>query len=166
MKNIFSQFMYSGEAIVPQDHIQSFLKTAEILEIKGLLENTQDTKNNKNKITNTNVQHRGLDGSAGSACLKNSELTVTTKKFEKGDSQSPVSNVNSIGAKPCKSNPLVRAYEANNKRNSSSHSSQENKKSSRNYEAGAPVFDNRNIYPVDVVQSHFDYSGKEGISVD
>jgi len=150
--NYLVKFMYSGEAIVPQDDIQSFLKTAEILEIKGLLENSQDTKTNKNKIAN--AQH------FGSACFKNSELTVTTKKFEAGESQScsPVSHVNSIGAKTCKSNPLIRAYEANNKRTPSGHSSQENKKSSRNYEASAPVFDNRNIYPVDVVQSHFDYS--------
>ena len=151
--------MYSGEAIVPQDHIQSFLKTAEILEIIGLLENSQDTRTSKNKIS---APHHS--GGSGSACFKNSELTVTTKKFDKAESQSPV-NINSIGAKPCKSNPLVRAYEANNKR-PSGQSNQENKKSIRNYEAGAPVFDNRNIYPVDVVQSHFDYSGEESFSHD
>ena len=147
--------MYSGEAIVPQNHIESFLKTAEILEIKGLLENSQDTRNTKNKISNAQQS-----GGSGSACFKNSELTVTTKKFDKADSQSPVTSINSIGAKPCKSNPLIRAYEANNKRTPSGQSSQEIKKSIRNYEAGAPVFDNRNIYPVDVVQSHFDYSGE------
>ena len=37
-------FMYSGEAIVPQEGIQSFLKTAEMLEIKGLLENSDEAK--------------------------------------------------------------------------------------------------------------------------
>ena len=149
--------MYSGEAIVPQDDIQSFLKTAEILEIKGLLENSQDTKNNKNKITNAQ--------SFGSAFFKNSELTVTAKRFDKGESHScsPVTSVNSTGAKPCKSNPLVRAYEANNKRTPPGQSSQESKKSCRNYEASAPVFDNRNIYPVDVVQPHLDYSGRMAV---
>ena len=153
------QFMYSGEAIVPQDDISSFLKTAETLEIKGLLENnSQETKNNKNKTSNTHH--------FGSACFKNSELTVTAKKFDKTDCQSSsqVTNINSAAAKLCKSNPLIRAYEANTKRSAvtSTHSSQDNKKSNRNYEATAPVFDNRNIYPVDVVQPHFDYSGKAG----
>ena len=154
------QFMYSGEAIVPQDDISSFLKTAEMLEIKGLLENSQETKNNKNKTSNAHQ--------FGSACFKNSELTVTTKKFDKTDSQSSsqVTNINSTAAKLCKSNPLIRAYEANTKRSAvtSTHSSQENKKSNRNYEATAPVFDNRNIYPVDVVQPHFDYSGEAGLA--
>ena len=148
--------MYSGEAIVPQDDISSFLKTAEMLEIKGLLENSQETKNNKNKTSN--AHH------FGPACFKNSELTVTTKKFDKTDCQSSsqITNINSAAAKLCKSNPLIRAYEANTKRSAvtSTHSSQENKKSNRNYEATAPVFDNRNIYPVDVVQPQFDYSGK------
>ena len=152
--------MYSGEAIVPQDDISSFLKTAEMLEIKGLLENSQETKNNKSKTSN--AHH------IGSACFKNSELTVTTKKFDKADCQSsqvPNLNSNSTAAKLCKSNPLIRAYEANTKRSAvtSTHSSPENKKSNRNYEASAPVFDNRNIYPVDVVQPHFDYSGKAGL---
>ena len=151
--------MYSGEAIVPQDDISSFLKTAEMLEIKGLLENSQETKNNKNKTSN--AHH------FGSACFKNSELTVTTKKFDKTDCQSSsqVTNISSTAAKLCKSNPLIRAYEANTKRSAvtSTHSSQENKKSNRNYEATAPVFDNRNIYPVDVVQPHFDYSGKTSL---
>ena len=73
---------------------------------------------------------------------------MTTKKVEKEDAASqlnPLVIYNQINShlpslKPSKSNPLVRAYEANNKRNpsESSHSSHEAKKSSRTYEANAP----------------------------
>ena len=148
-------FMYSGEAIVPQEGIQSFLKTAEMLEIKGLLENSDDNKQR-------NIQQNKDNGPT---CFKDSELTVTTKKSDKmGElvdcipvmySQMNMNNPNKLS----KSNPLIKAYEANNKRKSSEHntsSSEHSRKSSRNYEASAPVFDNRNIYPVDVVQPHFE----------
>ena len=70
-------------------------------------------------------------------------------------SQMNMNNPNKLS----KSNPLIRAYEANNKRKSSEHntfSTEHPRKSSRNYEASAPVFDNRNIYPVDVVQPNFE----------
>jgi len=153
-------FMYSGEAIVPQEGIQSFLKTAEMLEIKGLLENSDEAK------LRYNLQNKNH----GPTCFKDPELTVTTKKPDRtGEivdcipvmySQMNMNNPNKLS----KSNPLIRAYEANNKRKSSEHntfSTEHPRKSSRNYEASAPVFDNRNIYPVDVVQPNFedDYEG-------
>jgi len=158
--NYIVNFMYSGEAIVPQEEIQSFLKTAELLEIKGLLENPEETKVD---IPSSTPPTEPL------ACFNNGELTVTAKNVEKEDACSQMNNLviyNQINShlpslKPSKSNPLVRAYEANNKRkpSDSSSSSHESKKSSRTYEANAPVFDNRHIYASDLVQSHFEYSG-------
>jgi len=155
--NYIVNFMYSGEAIVPQEEIQSFLKTAELLEIKGLLENPEETKVDKSSSTSTK---------GPPTCFNNGELTVTAKKVEKDDSSAQLNNLviyNQISShlptlKPGKTNPLVRAYEANNKRKPS-ESSHESKKSSRTYEANAPVFDNRHIYASDLVQSHFEYSG-------
>ena len=35
--NLFSRFIYTGEVFVPQHDLQDFLRTAELLEIKGLL---------------------------------------------------------------------------------------------------------------------------------
>ena len=157
-------FMYSGEAIVPQQGIQSFLKTAEMLEIKGLLENSESATNSKHNL----VLNNGDESSSNSPSktLKQCELTVTTKNSDKSETNNynlviyNQMNMNNP-AKSGKSNPLMKAYEANNKRKSSESQSQsENKKSSRSYEANAPVYDNRHLYPVDLVQPHFEYSGK------
>ena len=145
------RFMYSGEAIVPQEDIQTFLKTAEMLEIKGLLESSEsnDLRARSDK--------------------KKEELTVTAKKSD----TTPFNPYNLVmynhlnmnnPTKIAKSNPLMRAYEANKRKSSESASTTSaiqtvHRKSSRNYEANAPVYDNRHLYPVDLVQSHQDYSG-------
>ena len=41
LKNII-RFIYTGEVFVPQSELQDFLKTAELLEIKGLLRDADD----------------------------------------------------------------------------------------------------------------------------
>jgi len=154
-------FIYSGEVVVPQEQIQSFLKTAELLEIKGLLDRQEDTKLQKPQISPKPKE--------SPVCFNNGELTVTTKKVEKEEICSQINNLviyNQINQHlqnlkpPPRSNPLVRAYEANKRKSESSSSSQEAKKSSRGYEANAPVFDNRHIYASDLVQSHFECSGE------
>ena len=140
--------------MVPQEAIQSFLKTAEILEIKGLLESCS-----KKRKSDSPNKHKSS---------KNSELTVTSSlKFDTDPAFNVVmyNQMNMNTLKCSRSNPLIKAYEANNKRKSSETSpssshSQETKKSSRAYEASAPVFDNRNLYPVDLMQSDLDYSGR------
>ena len=149
------KFMYSGEAIVPQEGIQSFLKTAEMLEIKGLLESSEN---------------KDLRSGRSESCQKKEELTVTAKKSE-SILTNPYNlvmyshlNMNNP-AKIAKTNPLMRAYEANKRRTLEATSTTsaihtENKKCNRNYEANAPVFDNRHLYPVDLVQSHPEYSGE------
>jgi len=158
-------FMYSGEAIVPQEGIQSFLKTAELLEIKGLLEGSEDAKHYK---ANVNIDQQSKESASS---IDEGELTVTTKKQESKEFMNQNNLYNLViynqmnmnnPVKSSKSNPILKAYEANNKRKSSDvhqqSNHQETKKSNRHYEANAPVFDNRQIYPVDLVQSHFDYS--------
>lgn len=144
------RFMYSGEAIVPQEDIQTFLKTAEMLEIKGLLESSES-----NDLRTRSVK-------------KEEELTVTAKKSD----TSPFDPYNLVmynhlnmnnPTKIAKTNPLMRAYEANKRKTSESTSTTSaiqpvHRKSSRNYEANAPVYDNRHLYPVDLVQPHPDYS--------
>ena len=146
------RFMYSGEAIVPQEDIQTFLKTAEMLEIKGLLESSET-----NDLKTRSVK-------------KEEELTVTAKKSD----TTPFNPYNLVmynhlnmnnPTKIAKTNPLMRAYEANKRKTSESTSTTSaiqpvHRKSSRNYEANAPVYDNRHLYPVDLVQPHPDYSGQ------
>ena len=146
------RFMYSGEAIVPQEDIQTFLKTAEMLEIKGLLESSET-----NDLKTRSVK-------------KEEELTVTAKKSD----TTPFNPYNLVmynhlnmnnPTKIAKTNPLMRAYEANKRKTSESTSTTSaiqpvHRKSSRNYEANAPVHDNRHLYPVDLVQPHPDYSGQ------
>ena len=146
------RFMYSGEAIVPQEDIQTFLKTAEMLEIKGLLEGSES---NDLRVRSDK---------------KKEELTVTAKKSD----TTPFNPFNLVmynhlnmnnPTKIAKSNPLMRAYEANKRKTSESASTTSAiqtvpRKSSRNYEANAPVYDNRHLYPVDLAQSNQDYSGQ------
>ena len=37
MINFYDRFIYTGEVFVPQHELKDFLRTAELLEIKGLL---------------------------------------------------------------------------------------------------------------------------------
>ena len=37
LKILFRRFIYTGEVFVPQHELKDFLRTAELLEIKGLL---------------------------------------------------------------------------------------------------------------------------------
>jgi len=160
-------FMYSGEVVVPQEEIQSFLKTAELLEIKGLLDRQEEKKVTKQPSSSPRPKESPV-------CFNNGELTVTTKKVEKEEICSQINSLviyNQINnhmqnlKPPPRSNPLVRAYEANKRKSESSSSNHEPKKSSRSYEPNVPVFDNRHIYASDLVQSHFDPPGdtEEGI---
>jgi len=160
-------FMYSGEVVVPQEEIQSFLKTAELLEIKGLLDQQEEKKVPKQPSSSPRPKESPV-------CFNNGELTVTTKKVEKEELCSQINSLviyNQINSHmqnlkpPPRSNPLVRAYEANKRKSESSSSNHEPKKSSRSYEPNVPVFDNRHIYASDLVQSHFDPPGdtEEGI---
>jgi len=160
-------FMYSGEVVVPQEEIQSFLKTAELLEIKGLLDRQEEKKVAKQPSSSPRPKESPV-------CFNNGELTVTTKKVEKEEICSQINSLviyNQINSHmqnlkpPPRSNPLVRAYEANKRKSESSSSNHEPKKSSRSYEPNVPVFDNRHIYASDLVQSHFDPPGdtEEGI---
>lgn len=151
-------FMYSGEVVVPQEEIQSFLKTAELLEIKGLLDRQEEKKVTRQASSSPRPKESPV-------CFNNGELTVTTKKVEKEEICSQINNLviyNQINnhmqnlKPPPRSNPLVRAYEANKRKSESSCSNHEPKKSSRSYEPNVPVFDNRHIYASDLVQSHFD----------
>jgi len=154
-------FMYSGEVVVPQEEIQSFLKTAELLEIKGLLDRQEEKKVTKQPSSSPRPKESPV-------CFNNGELTVTTKKVEKEEICSQINSLviyNQINnhmqnlKPPPRSNPLVRAYEANKRKSESSCSNHESKKSSRSYEPNVPVFDNRHIYASDLVQSHFDPPG-------
>jgi len=154
-------FMYSGEVVVPQEEIQSFLKTAELLEIKGLLDRQEEKKVTKQPSSSPRPKESPV-------CFNNGELTVTTKKVEKEEICSQINSLviyNQINnhmqnlKPPPRSNPLVRAYEANKRKSESSCSNHEPKKSSRSYEPNVPVFDNRHIYASDLVQSHFDPPG-------
>ena len=154
-------FMYSGEVIVPQEEIQSFLKTAELLEIKGLLDRQEEKKLPKHPTSSPRAKESPV-------CFNNGELTVTAKKVEKEEICSQINSLviyNQINnhmqnlKPPPRSNPLVRAYEANKRKSESSSSNHEAKKSSRSYEPNVPVFDNRHIYASDLVQSHFDTPG-------
>ena len=154
-------FMYSGEVVVPQEEIQSFLKTAELLEIKGLLDRQEEKKVTKQPSSSPRPKESPV-------CFNNGELTVTTKKVEKEEICSQINSLviyNQINnhmqnlKPPPRSNPLVRAYEANKRKSESSSSNHEAKKSSRSYEPNVPVFDNRHIYASDLVQSHFDPPG-------
>ena len=154
-------FMYSGEVVVPQEEIQSFLKTAELLEIKGLLDRQEEKKVAKQPSSSPRPKESPV-------CFNNGELTVTTKKVEKEEICSQINSLviyNQINSHmqnlkpPPRSNPLVRAYEANKRKSESSSSNHEPKKSSRSYEPNVPVFDNRHIYASDLVQSHFDPPG-------
>jgi len=153
--------MYSGEVVVPQEEIQSFLKTAELLEIKGLLDRQEEKKVTKQPSSSPRPKESPV-------CFNNGELTVTTKKVEKEEICSQINSLviyNQINnhmqnlKPPPRSNPLVRAYEANKRKSESSCSNHESKKSSRSYEPNVPVFDNRHIYASDLVQSHFDPPG-------
>ena len=169
-------FVYSGEVVVPQEEIQSFLKTAELLEIKGLLDRQEERKPLAVFPEERNVQkqltHSPNPKESPVECFNNGELTVTAKnKVEKEEICSQINQLviyNQINTHmqnlkpPPRSNPLVRAYEANKRKSESSSSSQECKKekSSRCYEPNAPVFDNRHIYASDMVQSHFECSGQ------
>ena len=154
-------FMYSGEVIVPQEEIQSFLKTAELLEIKGLLDRQEEKKLPKHPTSSPRAKESPV-------CFNNGELTVTAKKVEKEEICSQINSLviyNQINnhmqnlKPPPRSNPLVRAYEANKRKSESSSSNHEPKKSNRSYEPNVPVFDNRHIYASDLVQSHFDPPG-------
>jgi len=154
-------FMYSGEVVVPQEEIQSFLKTAELLEIKGLLDRQEEKKVTKQPSSSPRPKESPV-------CFNNGELTVTTKKVEKEEICSQINSLviyNQINnhmqnlKPPPRSNPLVRAYEANKRKSESSSSNHEPKKSNRSYEPNVPVFDNRHIYASDLVQSHFDPPG-------
>ena len=40
MINFYDRFIYTGEVFVPQHELKDFLRTAELLEIKGLLKVT------------------------------------------------------------------------------------------------------------------------------
>ena len=154
-------FMYSGEVVVPQEEIQSFLKTAELLEIKGLLDRQEEKKATKRASSSPRPKEAPV-------CFNNGELTVTAKKVEKEEICSQINSLviyNQINnhmqnlKPPPRSNPLVRAYEANKRKSESSSSNHEPKKSNRSYEPNVPVFDNRHIYASDLVQSHFDPPG-------
>ena len=157
--------MYSGETIVPQKDLQTFLKTAEMLEMNSLIRTYEDSSGTKNEIMSPDkVTNEPQD----------SELTVTTKKPWKKDSSSLCNlvfynqmNINNHAKAP-KSNPLIKAYEANKRKteeqSSSSTSKHSEVKISRHYEADAPVFDNRHIdSSLDVVQSQVEYSGNYDI---
>ena len=189
-------FMYSGEVVVPQEEIQSFLKTAEMLEIKGLLDRQEEQRMIQkpppsilwDKPPSINWEKppqsppKQPKQKESPVCFNNGELTVTTKKIDKEEICSQINSLviyNQINSHmqnllpPPKLNPLVRAYEANKRKSESSASGPENhehikhkkEKYSRNYEANAPVFDNRHIFPSDLVQSHFECSGGEIPSV-
>jgi len=159
--NYIVKYMYSGEAIVPEEEINSFFKIAELLEIRGLLEDPEETRIDQNHAGSQKDVKR-----EPAACFKSAELTVTTKKIEKEEINPQQNNLvvynqvnNHLHCAKNKSNPIMEAYEAKNKRKppDSCFGNQDKKKSSRQYEASAPVFDNRNLYPVNLVESHFEY---------
>jgi len=67
-------FIYSGEITVPASHVQSIIKTGELLKIKGLTEASLQRKRvekpEENQVPAT---------ISSSVCFKNDELTVTTR---------------------------------------------------------------------------------------
>ena len=140
-------FMYSGEAVVPHHHVQSFLRAAEMLEIKGLLESRSRSKSYSSQFI--------IDSSKEVATIEQSTKFKTEKSLN-------LVKYNKINMNTLKSNPLIKAYEANNKRKSENSKKQESKKSLRYYEGAAPVLDNRNLLSLLQFQHHSENSDYEG----
>jgi len=79
-------FIYNGQAVVPQDQVQGILNTASILQIKGLSDiNTEKTNTSEEKIDSRNEEST-TNTNNSSLFFKNEELTVTTRK--KSDAKS------------------------------------------------------------------------------
>jgi len=140
-------FIYNGQAIVPNDQVQGILRTANILQIKGLT-NIQKEENEKNS------QRDKTENTRDSVFFKNEELTVTTRKksdakcmedFKIARKSSPVSSA------------AATAVVVNDKFDPETGKV----KKRRIYENAAPVYDNRQIYAADLLQTQLDYSGDD-----
>jgi len=157
-------FIYNGQAVVPQDQVQGILNTASILQIKGLSDiHTEKTNTSEEKIDSRNEEST-TNTNNSSLFFKNEELTVTTRK--KSDAKSledyKIARKSSpTTASPCSPEVPVQKHIPN-----VTTSETPKAKKRRMYENTAPVYDNRQIYAADLLQTQLDYSGDDVVMPD
>merc|ERR1711936_1226448 len=97
------EFVYLGEVNVEQDRLESFLKTAELLRIKGLTDGLQSDKSEKQVKPNKEKSPPKLPVLKPASILKNNNIKRPVSALSKDVADSIIAQVTETLEKPAKS---------------------------------------------------------------
>ncbi|XP_023328816.1 longitudinals lacking protein, isoforms H/M/V isoform X2 [Eurytemora carolleeae] len=204
------RFIYSGEVVVPRDQVQDVLNTGELLQIKGLTEksdrskdelkrenqtvnNNREKKSDKETVTSPKFesvekQNSGSEKDSEEVEKMVSERDLASEKLKGKTNSNPTekNSVPGVRSQPeriieCsgtsddslkiarKSSPTEPGTKSSLVGQSTAEPSPKpddkivspKPKKRRIYENSAPVYDNRQIYAADLLQTQLDYSGDD-----